>query len=180
MARTVATPSAERNDSDQFFSKILSITPASSPDATSERLSPRPDRHPVAAPSARELPAHSSFPTLEANTENDRSRGACISVRNAGGALASTRLVRITHPFHPFSGQQFCCVGERLTRYGRRLLLEMDDGTIRSVLPQWTDRVGEDPEIVIGGRRALFRVADLVELARLVERLDRQVIRHEA
>jgi hypothetical protein len=88
--------------------------------------------------------------------------------------------VRITHPFHPFSGQQFCCVGERLTRYGRRLLLEMDDGTIRSVLPQWTDRVGEDPEIVIGGRRALFRVADLVELARLVERLDRQVIRHEA
>jgi hypothetical protein len=28
-----------------------------------------------------------------------------------------------------------------------------------------------DPEIVIGGRRALFRVADLLELARLVEQL---------
>jgi hypothetical protein len=31
-----------------------------------------------------------------------------------------------------------------------------------------------DPEFVIGGQRALFRVADLLELARLVEQLSKR------
>ena len=82
--------------------------------------------------------------------------------------------MRVTHPFHPFSGQQFACVGERYNRYGRRLLLQIDDKTVCSVPPQWTDLFAQDPEIVMGEQRALFRVADLVELARLVERLGRR------
>jgi len=82
--------------------------------------------------------------------------------------------VRVTHPFHPFSAQQFTCLGERYNRYGRRLLLQIDDQTVCSVPPQWTDLVAQDPEIVMGKQRALFRVADLVELARLVERLGRR------
>jgi uncharacterized protein DUF5372 len=81
------------------------------------------------------------------------------------------RLVRITHPFHPFSGQQLVLVGERYNVHGKRLLLQVDDQTICSVPPQWTDLVAPDPEIVMGEQRALFRVADLVELARLVDRL---------
>jgi hypothetical protein len=64
-------------------------------------------------------------------------------------------------------------VGERYNRYGMRLLLQVDDQTVCSVPPQWTDLVAGDPEIVMGEQRALFRVADLVELARLVERLGR-------
>jgi hypothetical protein len=79
--------------------------------------------------------------------------------------------VRITHPFHPLSGQQLVCVGERYGRSGRRLLLRVDGEIICSVPPQWTDLVGPDPEIVMGKQRALFRVADLIELARLVDRL---------
>jgi hypothetical protein len=79
--------------------------------------------------------------------------------------------VRITHPFHPFSGKQFAVVGERCNLYGRRLLLQVDDGTIRSVPQQWTDLIAPDPEIVISQHRALFRVADLLELARLVGHL---------
>jgi hypothetical protein len=51
------------------------------------------------------------------------------------------------------------------------LLLETGDGVVRAVRPQWTDVVAPDPELVLGGRRALFRVADLRELARLVDRL---------
>jgi len=51
------------------------------------------------------------------------------------------------------------------------LLLETDEGAVCTVRPQWTDVVVPDPEIVLGGQRALFRVADLLELARLVERL---------
>jgi len=62
-------------------------------------------------------------------------------------------------------------VGERYNRYGRHLLLWGDDATVCSVPPQWTDLVAPDPEIVIGLYRALFRLADLLELARLVDEL---------
>jgi hypothetical protein len=62
-------------------------------------------------------------------------------------------------------------VGERYNRYGTILLLETGEGTVCSVRPQWTDVVALDPEIVLGGQRALFRVADLLELAGLVDRL---------
>jgi hypothetical protein len=81
------------------------------------------------------------------------------------------RLVRITHPFHPLSGREVACVGERYNRYGRRLLLRVDDVTVCSVPPQWTDLVAPDPEIVIGAYRTLFRVADLLALGRLVDQL---------
>lgn len=79
--------------------------------------------------------------------------------------------MRVTHPFHPLSGKQFVCVGERYNIQGKRLLLQVDEVTICSVLPQWTDVAAPDPEIIIGNHRALFRVADLLDLARLVDQL---------
>jgi Family of unknown function (DUF5372) len=80
-------------------------------------------------------------------------------------------LVRVTHPFHPLSGQELACAGERYNRYGRRLLLRIDEVAVCSVPPQWTDLVRPDPEIVLGEGRAIFRVADLLELARLVDQI---------
>lgn len=77
-------------------------------------------------------------------------------------------LVRVTHPFHPLSGQQLVCIGERYNCCGTHLLLEFDDDDICSVPRRWTDRVAPDPEIVIGEGRALLRVGDLVELAQLI------------
>ncbi len=65
-------------------------------------------------------------------------------------------------------------MGERYNRYGVRLLLQVEDETVCSVPRQWTDLVVPDPEVVLGEERALFRVADLVELARLVARLGRR------
>jgi hypothetical protein len=85
----------------------------------------------------------------------------------------ATRFVRVIHPFHPLNGRQLACVGERYNRYGMTLLLETDDGSVCSVPPQWTDLVAPDPEFVMDERRALCRVVDLVELARLVDRLRR-------
>jgi len=90
------------------------------------------------------------------------------SPQNADVPLASPQQVFITHPFHPFSGRPAVCVGERCNPAGRRLLLRFDDGAICSVPPQWTDAVAPDPEIVMGQGRALFRLTDLTELARLV------------
>ncbi len=79
--------------------------------------------------------------------------------------------MRVTHPFHPLGGRELVCVGERHNRYGRRLLLRVDEDHVCSVPPQWTDVVAPDPEVVLGGGRSLFRVADLLELADLVSRL---------
>jgi len=99
---------------------------------------------------------------------------SCTSAQNADASVPSKRLVRVTHPFHPLSGQCFVCAGERYNRYGKKLLLQIDEGTFCSVPPQWTDLVAPDPEIVMGQRRALLLVADLVELAALVNRLGRR------
>jgi hypothetical protein len=78
--------------------------------------------------------------------------------------------VRVTHPFHPLSGRQLVCVGERYNRYGTLILL-LDDDIVCSLPRQWTDLVAPDPEIVIGEERAFLRVGDLLKLAQLVDRL---------
>jgi hypothetical protein len=72
------------------------------------------------------------------------------------------------------SGQQLAVMGERYNRYGMRLLVRVDAETTCSVPPQWTDLAALDPEIVLGEKRALFRVADLLELESLVARLERR------
>ena len=102
-------------------------------------------------------------------TQNVHAPGVCNSTKNATASVVATRLVRVAHPFHPLSGRELLCVGERYNRYGMTLLLETDDGAVCAVRPQWTDVVAPDPEIVLGGQRALFRVADLLELTRLVD-----------
>jgi Family of unknown function (DUF5372) len=63
------------------------------------------------------------------------------------------------------------CVGKRYNRHGERLLLQTGDATVWSVPPQWTDLVNPDPEVIMSNGRSLLRVADLMELATLVERL---------
>ena len=85
--------------------------------------------------------------------------------------------MRVTHPFHPLSGQSCVCVGERYNRYGTRLLLQDDKGSLLSIPPQWTELVDPDPEVIFGRGRALFRVADLVELAGLLTRLRQRKVR---
>ena len=82
--------------------------------------------------------------------------------------------MRVRHPFHPLSGQQLTCVGERYTRSGRRLLLQVDEATVCAGPPQWTDLMVPDPELVLGAQQALFRIGDLLELARLVEQLSKR------
>ena len=83
--------------------------------------------------------------------------------------------MRVLHPFHPLSGQQLLCVAKRYNRYGTHLLLQMNDDAVCSVPLQWTDLVAPDPEIVRGRRRTLFCTRDLMDLARLVGDLKRQL-----
>ncbi len=140
------------------------------------RLGLLPGRRRQAALGVRGLPEPSLPPSCSpARNETALSTGACNSIQNADASIPATRLVRITHPFHPLSGRQLPCVGERYNRYGMTLLLQIDDESICSVPPQWTDVVAVDPEIAMGGRRALFRVVDLLELAGLVDRLSKRI-----
>jgi hypothetical protein len=62
-------------------------------------------------------------------------------------------------------------VGARYNRYGKRLLLQVDEDRVCSVPPQWTDVVGLEPEIILGDGCAPLRLVDLIELADLIERL---------
>jgi hypothetical protein len=68
------------------------------------------------------------------------------------------------------SGRQLVRVGERYNRHGKRILLQVDEGQVCSIPPQWTDVEAPDPEIVLGAGRAPLRLADLLALAELVER----------
>ena len=79
--------------------------------------------------------------------------------------------MRVTHPFHPLFALRLPCVGRRHNRQGARLLLQADDNAVWSVPPQWTDLASPEPEVAMGNGRALFRVADLMELIDLVDRL---------
>jgi hypothetical protein len=140
--------------------------------STSEPPGLCPDRRSTeeAAARAREAPARASL-SRQATTETVPSITACNSIQNATGTVPATHLVRVTHPFHPLYGRQFICVGERYNRYGTRILLQVGEDTVLAVPRQWTDLVAPDPEVVIGGGRALFRIRDLLELVQLVDRL---------
>jgi hypothetical protein len=96
---------------------------------------------------------------------------ACHSPRNADLSDVATDLVRITHPFHPYRGREFLCIGERNTRAGKRLLLKFSQTSVRAIPAQWTDRACPDLEDALGEGRSFFRFADLMGLANLVERL---------
>ena len=99
-------------------------------------------------------------------------QAACTSPQNARALSPETSLVRVTHPFHPLSGRECVCVGERSNLYGSRLLLQVADGDVVWAVPrEWTDLAVSDPEVVLGAGRACFCVRDLLALAWLVARL---------
>jgi hypothetical protein len=100
-----------------------------------------------------------------------RAPDACTSIRNAGGSSAPLELATVTHPFHPYCGQQGECVARRGNRSGKRWLLRFADGRICSVPPQWTDAGAPDPEGIVAVGDALCSFADLLELSELVARL---------
>lgn len=101
-------------------------------------------------------------------------RDVCSSQQNADSSDAGTCLVRVTHPFHPLSGRELVCVGERYNMHGKRLLLRIDDDRVCSVPPQWTNRGAPDPETAVSGGRACIHIADLLGLAEVVEGLIEQ------
>lgn len=83
------------------------------------------------------------------------------------------RRFRVTHPFHPCSGETFTLVGYRRS-WGHESVDGSDpEGKLFTVPLAWTDAGEADPFRVLSGGRSYGRVHELLRLARLLEGLER-------
>ena len=85
--------------------------------------------------------------------------------------LTERERVQITHPFHPWAGQEFEFVKRRKNWRADRAYLVDAGGELVSLPAEWTDVVAPDTFVVLSAGRSPFHVADLLELAHLVEEL---------
>ena len=76
--------------------------------------------------------------------------------------------VRITHPFHPQCGQEIDYVDHRPQWGEDRVFYRDQAGHLASLPTRWTSL---GTEAVVAGRRAEFRVEDLLALGALIARL---------
>lgn len=79
--------------------------------------------------------------------------------------------MRVTHPFHPLSGQEFEFVKRRRNWRADRVYFFDAAGELASLPAEWTDVVAEDPFVVVAAGRSPFHIAGLLELSELVARL---------
>jgi hypothetical protein len=74
----------------------------------------------------------------------------------------------VTHPFHPLREREWDLVVYRHNWGEDRAYFHDEEGRLRSIPAAWTSLVGADPVVVLGSGRSPFRVADLLELVRLL------------
>jgi uncharacterized protein DUF5372 len=79
----------------------------------------------------------------------------------------------VTHPFHPWHGREFVFVAARQTWGEDRVFVLDEDGTQRSLPGAWTDVAAPDPFVVVAAGRSPFRVADLLDVAAVLDGLGR-------
>ena len=83
----------------------------------------------------------------------------------------SREYFEITHPFHPLRGKRFELISCKYDTVPGRVFYYDDDGCLRPIPIAWTSLAKPDPFCVVSDGRALFRVEDLLELARLIRRI---------
>ena len=77
----------------------------------------------------------------------------------------------MTHPFHPWVGQEFVFVALRRTWGEDRVFFLDEAGTQRSLPTAWTNAAAPDAFVALAGRRSAFRPQDLLALAHLLDGL---------
>jgi hypothetical protein len=77
----------------------------------------------------------------------------------------------VTHPFHPWHGQEFVFLAVRQTWAEHRVFFLDEDGVQHSLPVGWTDAVEPDVFVVMAAGRCPFRIGDLFELAELLGKL---------
>lgn len=81
-----------------------------------------------------------------------------------------TQLFKVTHPFHPLSGQEFTLVDRRNTWGEDRVYFHDSAGALRRLPSGWTSLATADAYETLSARRAHFRAMDLLQLAVLIAR----------
>lgn len=76
--------------------------------------------------------------------------------------------MRVTHPFHPRSGQEFVFIALRQTWGEDRVFFYDGNDTVCSLPAGWTDAVAEDVFVTVAAGRCAFRPDDLLALAGLL------------
>ncbi len=79
----------------------------------------------------------------------------------------------MTHPFHPWVGQEFVLVGIRQAWGEDRVFFFDESGAQRSLPTGWTDAATPDVFVALSGGRSAFRVVDLLALGELIDGLCR-------
>jgi len=91
--------------------------------------------------------------------------------RNAPHSKVGPLQFRITHPYHPLSGQDFEVVSHRKYFTEDRVYFFDESGGYRSIPAQFTSLAPKDPFVVMSAGRSHFRVEDLLELTKMLEKL---------
>ncbi|HZS56826.1 MAG TPA: DUF5372 family protein [Bryobacteraceae bacterium] len=79
----------------------------------------------------------------------------------------------MTHPFHPLFGRELEIFAPKEYVGERRLCYLDERQRVHEIPLDWTDLAPADPVLAIAAGKTLFRVADLLELAKLIELLKR-------
>jgi hypothetical protein len=69
-------------------------------------------------------------------------------------------------------GQQFEMLSYRHNWGEYRVTFYQTPDRVRALPASWTSLAPADPEVILAAGRAAFRVADLLELSRLIQRLE--------
>src|SRR5437879_2948835 len=91
--------------------------------------------------------------------------------RNAPHSRVKPLSFQITHPYHPLALQDFEVVSHRRYFTEDRVYFFDRVGRYRSVPTQFTSLTPEDPFVAMSSGRSQFRVVDLLELTKLLEKL---------
>jgi hypothetical protein len=79
---------------------------------------------------------------------------------------------QVTHPYHPLFGREFELVIRRWNWGEDRVLFYNAEGHLVSLPARWTSVFVPDPFVVVSAGRSLFRVDDLIRLAKLIQEWD--------
>jgi hypothetical protein len=98
-------------------------------------------------------------------------RRHCSWSSNALDPVGDQRIVRVTHPFHPWCGREFVFLAVRQTWSQDRVFFLDEQGRQFSLPVGWTDAAEPDLFVTMAAGRCPFRFVDLVELRELMDGL---------
>lgn len=97
------------------------------------------------------------------------------STRTAPGDLQAERYFTVTHPFHPWRGRRLELLESRREWGQWRLYYRTKTGQRACIPAAWTDLGPQDPFVEQARGRAVARIGDLLELAKLVAESVREI-----